>query len=125
MKLTSFHLFSLLIRQPVVSLLHGGKSVVFVPKGLGFESWPVLIFFSVSGKIKKNSEKNELLVFRLFAQVLSANLTQRILCCRKCSMELKVQVLFILISEGLERFKKIFKKFFFSIQLVSAQRLWA
>ena len=38
-----------------------------------------LRFFSVSRKLEKKSERNELLVFRLFAQVLSAKLTQGIL----------------------------------------------
>ena len=46
---------------------------------VGFESWPHFVFFSVSRKLEKKSERNELLVFRLFAQVLSAKLTQGIL----------------------------------------------
>ena len=51
----------------------GGKAVAVVLEGLGFESWPEIVFFPVSKKFK-NSEKNELLVFPLFAQVLSAKI---------------------------------------------------
>ena len=63
MQLTSFQLYSLYVRFQVAPPWPGGKSIAFVCAIIE----------------KKSSEKNELLVLRLFAQVLSAKLSQRIL----------------------------------------------
>ena len=80
--------------------------------------------FQYQGNRKKSSEKNELLVFRLLAQVLSAKLSQRfMLVLQKILLEpVSENVVQSVFEEGLERFKKNSKYFFFSFQLVSAQR---
>ena len=116
MFLSSRHFFSYLLLTLSRLLLPwpGGKAVAFVLYGLEFESWPDLVFFfSIKENVKEKSQKNEKLVFRLFAQDLSSKLPQNGLC-----LFLVVESANVVHSNfkgDLEDLKKIIIKFFFGL----------